>query len=163
MKKLLQQALDALENSYPTPTYQESTSSMFEMRRKAIAALKAELAKPEPKVVAWQERQEGKHKFGAWYHCSPRSFSAPREKDCAGIKYQWRPLYAAPTEPNCKFPTCHSQEYQDKLVQEILGQEPIAWLSTDCIGERYLCFTKPTDHDPVVPLYTKGTTNAENR
>jgi hypothetical protein len=33
-------------------------------------------------------------------------------------------------------------------------QEPVAWLSTDCIGERYLCFTKPKDNDPVQPLYT---------
>jgi hypothetical protein len=30
----------------------------------------------------------------------------------------------------------------------------VAWLSTDCIGERYLCFTKPKDNDPVQPLYT---------
>ena len=33
-------------------------------------------------------------------------------------------------------------------------QEPVAWLSTDCIGERYLCFTKPKDNDPVQPLHT---------
>ena len=32
--------------------------------------------------------------------------------------------------------------------------EPVAWLSTDCIGERYLCFSKPLDNDPVQPLYT---------
>lgn len=31
-------------------------------------------------------------------------------------------------------------------------QEPVAWLSTDSIGERYLCFTKPNDHDSVRPL-----------
>ena len=33
-------------------------------------------------------------------------------------------------------------------------QEPVAWLSTDSIGERYLCFDKPLDNDPVQPLYT---------
>jgi len=33
-------------------------------------------------------------------------------------------------------------------------QEPIAWLSIDSIGERYLCFDKPLDKDPVKPLYT---------
>ena len=33
-------------------------------------------------------------------------------------------------------------------------QEPVAWLSVDCIGERYLCFSKPVDNDPVTPLYT---------
>ena len=30
--------------------------------------------------------------------------------------------------------------------------EPVAWLSTDSIGERYLCFTKPNDSDPARPL-----------
>lgn len=33
------------------------------------------------------------------------------------------------------------------------NRRPVAWLSTDCIGERYLCFTKPLDKDPVTPLY----------
>ena len=33
-------------------------------------------------------------------------------------------------------------------------QEPVAWLSIDSIGERYLCFDKPLDNDPVKPLYT---------
>jgi len=32
------------------------------------------------------------------------------------------------------------------------GGEPVAWLSVDCIGERYLCFTRPDDDDPVRPL-----------
>ena len=45
-------------------------------------------------------------------------------------------------------------------------QEPVAWLSTDSIGERYLCFDKPLDNDPVQPLYTtppqrKPLTNGE--
>ena len=30
--------------------------------------------------------------------------------------------------------------------------EVVAWLSTDCIGERYLCFTKPKDSNPARPL-----------
>jgi hypothetical protein len=34
------------------------------------------------------------------------------------------------------------------------GKEPVAWLSTDSIGERHLCFDKPLDNDPVQPLYT---------
>jgi hypothetical protein len=44
------------------------------------------------------------------------------------------PLYAAPLP-----------------VQPV--QEPVAWLSTDSIGERYLCFSKPLDNDPAQPLY----------
>ena len=33
-------------------------------------------------------------------------------------------------------------------------QEPVAWLVTDCIGERYLCFSPPLDSDQVLPLYS---------
>jgi hypothetical protein len=40
--------------------------------------------------------------------------------------------------------------YKDAYAE----QEPVAWLSTDSIGERYLCFDKPLDNDPVQPLYT---------
>lgn len=36
--------------------------------------------------------------------------------------------------------------------QAVAGGEPVAWLSVDCIGERYLCFTRPDDDDPVRPL-----------
>jgi hypothetical protein len=32
--------------------------------------------------------------------------------------------------------------------------EPVAWLSVDSIGERYLCFSKPKDNDSTQPLYT---------
>jgi len=42
-------------------------------------------------------------------------------------------------------------------VEKVLAQpeqEPVAWLSIDSIGERYLCFDKPLDNDPVQPLYT---------
>ena len=45
------------------------------------------------------------------------------------------------------------------LVDDVIAalaqpeQEPVAWLSTDSIGERHLCFDKPLDNDPVQPLY----------
>lgn len=39
--------------------------------------------------------------------------------------------------------------------------EPVAWLSTDSIGERYLCFTKPNDSDPARPLVFGDTTQAQ--
>ena len=42
-----------------------------------------------------------------------------------------------------------------------VSQEPVAWLSIDCIGERYLCFDKPLDNDPVQPLYTNPPQPAE--
>ena len=33
-------------------------------------------------------------------------------------------------------------------------QQPVAWLSIDCIGERYLCFSEPSDNDERLALYT---------
>jgi len=47
----------------------------------------------------------------------------------------------------------HAMRETQRRGQEI-EQEPVAWLSTDSIGERYLCFDKPLDNDPVQPLYT---------
>jgi hypothetical protein len=47
----------------------------------------------------------------------------------------------------------HAMREVQRLGQEI-EQEPVAWLSTDSIGERHLCFDKPLDNDPVQPLYT---------
>ena len=47
-----------------------------------------------------------------------------------------------------------AQAYERGWNAALAQQEPVAWLSTDCIGERYLCFTKPKDNDPVQPLYT---------
>ena len=47
----------------------------------------------------------------------------------------------------------HAMSEVQRLGQEI-EQEPVAWLSTDSIGERHLCFDKPLDNDPVQPLYT---------
>jgi hypothetical protein len=32
--------------------------------------------------------------------------------------------------------------------------KPVAWMSVDCVGDRYLHFSKPLDNDPVQPLYT---------
>lgn len=42
----------------------------------------------------------------------------------------------------------------EALRAELAKPEPVAWLSTDCTGERYMCFTKPTE---LYPPYTKGT------
>lgn len=39
------------------------------------------------------------------------------------------------------------------LCEQLAALEPVSWLSIDCIGERYLCFTKPNDLDPVEPLF----------
>ncbi len=39
--------------------------------------------------------------------------------------------------------------------------EVVAWLSIDRIGERYLCFSKPKDNDPVWELIRKSDAQAE--
>lgn len=41
---------------------------------------------------------------------------------------------------------------QAGAVPPAVAGKPVAWLSTDCIGERYLCFTKPEDSDHARPL-----------
>lgn len=43
------------------------------------------------------------------------------EAEIAALKAKLAELEAH--KANCKFPVCHSQEYQDKLVQEILAPE----------------------------------------
>ena len=59
----------------------------------------------------------------------------------------------------------HAMRETQRFGQEI-EQEPVAWLSTDSIGERHLCFDKPLDNNPVQPLYAtppqrKPLTNGE--
>jgi len=46
-------------------------------------------------------------------------------------------------------------------IKQMMQAEPIAWLSIDSIGERYLCFSKPQDNDPVQALYAAPRTSAE--
>ena len=47
------------------------------------------------------------------------------------------------------------------IVKQMMQSEPIAWLSIDSIGERYLCFSKPRDNDQVQALYAAPRTSAE--
>jgi hypothetical protein len=46
-------------------------------------------------------------------------------------------------------------EQAEAQLAEIETAPVIARLSTDCIGERYLCFSKPLDADPVVELIAR--------
>ena len=98
-RALLQQALDALQVA-TTPLARERQEVL-----RCIEALRAELAKPDPEPVAY------------WFPKAEQFCVAdPRGRPFAKV---FEPLYASPVEPNCKFPTCHSQEYQAKLVEEI--------------------------------------------
>ena len=50
------------------------------------------------------------------------------------------------------------QKDDEQFDAPAVAGEPVAWLSTDSIGERYLCFTKPNDSDPARPLVFGDTT-----
>ena len=78
-----------------------------------------------------------------------------------------------PTEHECHEllmsmePSANEHEAVLKFARAVLAKwgtppavagEPVAWLSTDCIGERYLCFTKPKDSNPARPLVFGDTT-----
>ena len=152
-RALLQQALDELRNASPDTDYGDE----WQKHIAAIEALKVELAKPKPEPVAYMLTTRN---FGlggeTWDTTEYRDY--PWAYDCV-------PLYAAPTEPNCKFPVCHSQEYQDKLVQEILD-EPYGYVSEhNCTGpfKHQFHLTQetiyPDNCKSITPVYTKGTTN----
>jgi hypothetical protein len=63
--------------------------------RKARAALEAQ---QEPKPAAWQERVElSPGEFSEWFETrSEWNMRRPREVESGGVRYQFRPLYAAP-------------------------------------------------------------------
>ena len=44
----------------------------------------------------------------------------------------------------------------EMIEQTKEGLEPVAWLSIDCIGERYLCFDKPVDNDEKHALVSRA-------
>ena len=73
--------------------------------------------------------------------------------------YEWTPKVADAGEPAreaitaIKEALAQHDSVQAKPEPEP-EQEPVAWLSTDSIGERHLCFDKPLDNDPVQPLFT---------
>ena len=150
-KALIERTLTAMERGYMHQEHAEYCSIM--------EALKAELEKPEPEPVGHQFQSRD----GNWCEIVNQQHY---EATLADGSWPIRPVYAAPTEPNCKFPTCHSQEYQDKLVQEILWQEPVAYMLTTRnfgLGGETWDTTEYRDYlwdYDCVPLYTKGTTNA---
>jgi hypothetical protein len=57
----------------------------------------------------------------------------------------------------CK-PDIFKMTYQAAIAQKQAQQEPVAWLSEDCLGERYLGFDRPLDDYPMKPLYTRPDT-----
>ena len=46
-------------------------------------------------------------------------------------------------------------EQAEARLSAIDAAPVVAWLSTDCIGERYLCFSAPDGSDPVVELIAR--------
>ena len=149
-RTLIERTLNAMARGYMVPHKDEYHAVMN--------ALLDELEKPEPEPVGHQFQSRD----GNWCEIVNQQHY---EVTLADGSWPIRPVYAAPTEPNCKFPTCHSQEYQDKLVQEILGQEPVAYMLTTRnfgLGGETWDTTEYRDYlwdYDCVPLYTKGTTN----
>ena len=150
-KALIERTIAAMDKGYMPLHFAEYKAVM--------EALKEELAKPEldkPEPVAYRHGFDG---YG-WLYTDNGDGSSWRDN----VPTDAEPLYAAPTEPNCKFPTCHSQEYQNKLVQEILGQEPepYAWVfvpHNELLWPDEVEHKTPCEATGYIPLYTKGTTN----
>lgn len=145
-RALLQQCLEA----FRAANRAVSAEHVSLLTEAAYLAVKAELEKPEPEPVAYMLT---KRIFGL----GGETWDTTEYRD-----YQWEydcvPLYAAPIEPNCKFPTCHSQEYQDKLVQEILEPEPVAEITGHSYSQtnRRISFLPAGYELPVgTKLYTK--------
>ena len=139
-RELMQQALEALEtnnqawkqlaDSGDAGFWEAEEQPFYELSVKAITALRQALEK-EPleywnAVEGWVKIDEVREHFDA-VGCATIYKSAGEGRT---------PLYTAPP----------------KQWVGLTEQEPVAWLSTDCIGERYLCFTKPKDNDPAQPL-----------
>lgn len=153
-RELMKQCLDVLDGA---EQMNSARPERFEIDLTAeqidtlSAALRAELAKPEPEPVGHQFQSRD----GNWCEIVNQQHY---EATLADGSWPIRPVYAAPTEPNCKFPTCHSQEYQDKLVQEILGQEPVAEITGHSYSQtnRRISFLPAGYELPVgTKLYTK--------
>jgi len=131
MKTLLKQARDALTANVL------GTSGRMPKTHAAIAAIEAELAKPDQQPVAWMVKRDSKYadhygKVTEFYETEPSQDRWIKE-----AKAQITPLYAAPTD--CKWPTCHSQQYQQALATEVSDQivgktrppTPTGWRDTD--------------------------------
>ncbi|CAB4141090.1 hypothetical protein UFOVP412_1, partial [uncultured Caudovirales phage] len=143
----MQQALEALEECLYATT-DKSESLAFE----AITALRAALAEPvqEPFGYLWPTGMHPEFRFtqqqrdgvdGMPVYVSP----APTAED---IAQDWDLLKA--TQESLREHMAEIQRLRAALAEPV--QEPVARLSTDCIGERYLGFSKPLYNDPVQPL-----------
>ncbi len=96
----------------------------------AIKALRAALslpADPVPEPVAWQERQQSSPiTWTDWYPCPmpPKIWSDGQVMN--GIRYEWRPLYAAPVpaphqKPEAALPRPGSPE-ASAMIDSVLAE-----------------------------------------
>lgn len=102
MSRTLQQALDALENSYLSDERRN-----YELQAKAIAALREALAAPEPEPVAWYYVEDP---WGAneWHFMT----DSPESQECD--PRDWTPLYAAPpAAPAPAAPVVREQQHTE--------------------------------------------------
>lgn len=151
-KELMQMALEALE--VLTDNYDDNAVGI---EIDAIIALRERLARPEqrpveigtewtpcvklPVTVHVRQQRPGET------HVSTREGITPVKPDdliMRGVSGEEYPIGREIFE----------RTYQLGEAQTKPEQEPVAWLSTDSIGERYLWFSKPLDNDKAQPLYT---------
>ena len=106
----------------------------YMVNKDGMAALCADQADAE---------QEAKNAQEAWPHMGPHRAVRLVEVGDAGFTA-------------ADMATAEARGFREGQAAELAAMraegEPVAWLSVDCIGERYLCFTRPDDDDPVRPL-----------
>jgi len=103
----------------------------------------------KPEYMDAMSAEKGVVASPLYTHPPRREALEQTEQEVKGCDHCNHPLYAA-----IKCRVCGRVTEQE--------QEPVAWLSIDCIGERYLCFSKPLDNDPVQPLYTHPAASGED-
>ncbi len=125
-----------------TPPQRAEAIAAWNRRAQPAAPADAEPSvAPEP--VAWMWRNTRTGAKGVYFE-DPGKFFNIAAKD----EYEWTPLFAPPDTENRR-----AQPAAPADAEPSVAPEPVAWLSVDCIGERYLCFSKPMDNDTVTPLF----------
>ena len=97
-RELLKHALDALDRGY--------ADAYLDM--KVADSIRAELAKPEQTPVAWLFQLNTPVGQRLQISYTPR------------VNHESLPVYRAPV--NCKYPTCHSVDYQQALATDVADQ-----------------------------------------
>ena len=130
---------EALKLALEALTIQSDRVTEIGKQREAIIAIKEALAQTERHEL----QAKSEHPAPCARHCEATAFGIVIKN----LKAQ----LAQPTSG--EYALGYVEGFNDACKPQP-QQKPMAWLSTDSIGERHLCFDKPLDNDPVQPLYT---------